>query len=79
MNRFFAACCALFLTTGILHAEDRPNIVWIFAEDTSPWMGCYGHEANAMATPNIDSIAAAGVRFDRALFRHPSVPLVALR
>ena len=71
MNRFFAACCALLFATGFLHADDRPNIVWIFAEDTSPWMGCYGHEANAMATPNIDSIAAAGVRFDRAYVPAP--------
>lgn len=72
MNRFLAACLALLLLTpGILLAEERPNIVWIFAEDTSPWMGCYGHEANAMATPNIDSIAAAGVRFDRAYVPAP--------
>ena len=52
-------------------AKDRPNIVWIFAEDTSPWMGCYGYEANRNATPNIDSIAAAGVQFNRAYVPAP--------
>ena len=52
-------------------AKDRPNIVWIFAEDTSPWMGCYGYEANRTATPNIDSIAAAGVQFNRAYVPAP--------
>ena len=33
----------LFLVSvGILFsAESRPNVVWIFAEDTSPWMGTY--------------------------------------
>ena len=49
----------------------RPNVVWLFAEDTSPWMGTYGHEANKMATPNIDSIAKAGIRFDRAFVPAP--------
>ena len=63
----------LFLVSvGILFsAESRPNVVWIFAEDTSPWMGAYGHEANKLATPHIDSIAQAGVRFDRAYVPAP--------
>ena len=63
----------LFLVSvGILFsAESRPNVVWIFAEDTSPWMGTYGHEANKLATPHIDSIAQAGVRFDRAYVPAP--------
>ena len=57
---------------GCLFASDsRPNVVWLFAEDTSPWMGTYGHTANKMATPNIDSIAQAGVRFDRAYVPAP--------
>ena len=57
--------CSLFA------ADQRPNVVWLFAEDTSPWMGTYGHEANKLATPNIDSIAKAGVRFDRAYVPAP--------
>ncbi|MEM9280211.1 MAG: sulfatase [Verrucomicrobiota bacterium] len=51
--------------------EGKPNIIWIFAEDTSPWMGCYGYEANVGATPHIDSIAAAGVQFNRAFVPAP--------
>jgi len=51
--------------------EDRPNILWIYAEDTSPWMGCYGDAINATATPNIDSIADAGVLFTRAFVPAP--------
>jgi len=62
---------ASFLSASICHADERPNIIWIFAEDTSPWMGCYGHEANKSATPNIDSIAAAGVKFNRAFVPAP--------
>ncbi len=47
-------------------ANDRPNILWLFAEDTSPWMGCYGDPVNRGHTPNIDSLAERGVRFSRA-------------
>ena len=25
--------------TGVTQAADRPNILWIFQEDTSPWIG----------------------------------------
>ena len=52
-------------------ASDKPNILWIYAEDTSPWMGCYGDSVNARATPNIDSIASAGVLFTRAYVPAP--------
>jgi arylsulfatase A-like enzyme len=52
-------------------AAPRPNILWLFAEDTSPWMGCYGDPINAGQTPNIDSLAARGVRFSRAFVPAP--------
>ena len=51
--------------------RNRPNILWIFAEDTSPWMGCYGDPVNKDATPNIDSIAERGIRFSRAFVPAP--------
>ena len=50
---------------------NKPNILWIMAEDTSPWMGCYGDKINAAATPNIDTLAASGVRFARAFVPAP--------
>ncbi len=71
MNRILALLLGALFVSGIALAEDRPNIVWIFAEDTSPWMGCYGHEANKLASPNIDSIAEAGVLFNRAYVPAP--------
>ena len=49
---------------GSADADDRPNIVWIFAEDMNDWMGCYGDDT--VPTPNIDALASGGVRFDRA-------------
>lgn len=45
-------------------AAPRPNILWIYVEDMNDWMGCYGD--TIVKTPSIDSLAAAGVRFDRA-------------
>jgi arylsulfatase A-like enzyme len=53
------------------HAATKPNILWIYAEDTSPWIGCYGDRINADATPHIDSIAETGVRFARAYVPAP--------
>jgi arylsulfatase A-like enzyme len=51
--------------------KSRPNILWLFAEDTSPWMGCYGDPINQGATPNIDSLASRGVLFSRAFVPAP--------
>ena len=73
MNRPLKLLVTTLATVGgsLFAADQRPNVVWFFAEDTSPWMGTYGHEANKLATPNIDSIAKAGVRFDRAYVPAP--------
>lgn len=54
----------LLSCTAGLSAQDRPNILWISAEDISPHFGCYG-DPHAI-TPNIDALAAAGVRYTRA-------------
>ncbi|MGI9471719.1 MAG: sulfatase-like hydrolase/transferase [Rubripirellula sp.] len=51
--------------------KTRPNILWLFAEDTSPWMGCYGDPINQGATPSIDSLAERGVLFSRAFVPAP--------
>lgn len=42
----------------------RPNVLVLFMDDLRPELGCYGQAH--MRTPNIDSLAASGVRFDRA-------------
>ncbi len=46
-------------------ARRPPNIVWICADDFTPSAcGCYGN--TAVRTPNLDRLAAEGIRFDRA-------------
>ncbi|MEO2022325.1 MAG: sulfatase [Pirellulaceae bacterium] len=57
--------------TSVAQAADRPNILWIFQEDTSPWMGCYGSKVNQDETPRIDQMAASGIRFSRAFVPFP--------
>lgn len=49
--------------------RDRPNILWIYVDDMSDWMGCYGDEL--AESPNIDRLADGGVRFDRAYIPAP--------
>lgn len=51
---------------GVLAAQGRPrpNILWISIEDTSPQIGCYGDRL--ARTPNIDRLAAGGVRYTQA-------------
>ena len=63
--------CSLCAIAQSKDNKQRPNILWLFAEDTSPWMGCYGHEVNEGHTPNIDGLAERGVRFSRAFVPAP--------
>lgn len=46
------------------YAGNRPNIVWLSCEDMSPNLGCYGDPV--AKTPNIDKLAARGIRFTNA-------------
>ncbi len=59
------------LATMPMQAEDadRPNILWITAEDMSPALGCYG-DAYA-TTPNIDKFAQASVLYTNAYAASP--------
>ena len=78
-NKFIFGIRILFLSVFILPTistaqnshtpspavgKENPNILWVYVEDTNPWMSCYGDEV--VETPNIDALAATGVRFDRA-------------
>src|SRR5438093_13289760 len=57
--------------------SDRPNIVFILADDIGiPGIGCYG---GSFKTPNIDALAAGGIRFEHcfaAPLCSPSRPML---
>ncbi len=57
------------LTISPLIAADRPNVLWITSEDNGPHLGCYG-DPNAV-TPNLDALAAKGLRYTRAWSNAP--------
>ena len=40
---------------------DRPNILWLVAEDLSPYLATFGDPT--VSTPNLDRLAAEGVRY----------------
>lgn len=59
MRLNLALLVCLFATT--IAGADRPNIIYILSDDMGfSDLGCYGSEID---TPNLDSLAAGGIRF----------------
>ncbi|MDZ7725199.1 MAG: sulfatase [candidate division KSB1 bacterium] len=50
-------------------AEKKWNILWISCEDIGPRIGSYGD--NVADTPNLDALAAEGMRFDHVFTTSP--------
>lgn len=48
---------------------EKPNILWITCEDTSPRLGCYGDEL--AITPHLDKLAGEGLRYTKAFATAP--------
>ena len=47
----------------------RPNILWIFSEDNSSYLGCYGDKT--ARTPELDALAAKGTRYTHCYSNAP--------
>lgn len=50
-------------------AAERPNVLWLVAEDLGPELGCYG--TTQVWTPNLDRLASQGLRYTRAYTTAP--------
>lgn len=62
----------VFLPSSIVPAEAataKPNVLFIAVDDLNTNMSCYGHPL--VKTPNIDRLAARGVRFENAQANYP--------
>ncbi len=69
-----AGAAALPLAAGLAAGErpptEKPNILFIMADDLGPeWLSCYGSEE--VKTPNLDKLAAGGIRFDHSVYSMP--------
>jgi arylsulfatase A-like enzyme len=52
------------LAATVIHAAEKPNVLFIAVDDLRPELGCYG--VNEIKTPNMDALAASGLTFNRA-------------
>lgn len=65
-----AVAFAFLLPVAVAAAEQsRPNVVFVMADDLNCDLGCYGH--SLVKSPNIDRLAAHGVRFERCYCQYP--------
>jgi arylsulfatase A-like enzyme len=57
---------------GHAAAKARPNLLWLIGEDLGPELGCY--RTREVRTPNLDRLAAEGVRYTRFYSGHVCSP-----
>lgn len=69
LHRLSILALVLGLAASPILAKPRYNVLFIAADDLNNDLGTYGHRM--VRTPNLDRLAAMGVRFDRAYNQFP--------
>ena len=69
MPRLVLLAAFLFFNVALCAAE-KPNVLFIAVDDLNHWVHYLGRNAQS-ATPNIDKLAARGVRFSRSYCAAP--------
>jgi iduronate 2-sulfatase len=72
MKTGFRALVLLFICLSaipLFGASPKLNVLFIAVDDLNVSLGCYDHPL--VKSPNIDKLAARGVRFDRAYCQYP--------
>lgn len=67
---FGTLCLVLFASAVSADQAQRPNVLFIAVDDLNHWVGYLGRNAQTI-TPNIDALAARGVRFTRSYCAAP--------
>ena len=72
-NRYLLPAAA---PNRVVGPEDRPNVLFIVADDLNVALGSYLDSAArpqyaTAKTPNLDRLAAEGIRFERAYVQNP--------
>lgn len=68
MKTFVLLIASFALLCTSSRAAEKYNVLFILSDDLRPELGCYGAPVR---TPNLDKLAARGIRFDRAYCQYP--------
>ena len=69
MKQITRSIAVLLTVASLAHAAGKRNVLLITADDYNVSMGAYGN--TVVKTPNLDRLAARGVRYDRAYCQNP--------